>query len=230
MSKIIESLLTANGGDSSSLLKGLTVSNTVLDGASIQETMLYMRDHCSADITLDSYREELNKPGNKNAQIFLFEINKSLSFVETKIKDNTVMACTLFGALADEIDIIDKNDEFASGVLQVLKAPNFVENAYDICMQDYANEMTARADKYANADPTKVAEDKARLQKECQPRYWLCIIKRNGISCKFTQLGTKKGKITPSEISALITSTLGGYSKQEKKEVVEKRTANIFVA
>ena len=224
-------------------LAGATVLNAVLFGATLEQTLLYMRDELGCDIAgAESYKNIATNPGNKGCVVYLLEVETTWSFEDRVKVDNfgneiKYKGMTLYGSLLDHIHPPVKTgnpkvDAHKKSIAEVVLSSNHEANAYDKTNLDYKAQWEAHLYdcKQLGIEPDE--EYKKGLQEECRVRSYVCFIKRNGLSVKFAQFGTKDAIINNSCISGLLTATFGGHQQtiREKTDKVEKRQSNIFVA
>lgn len=233
MSKIIANLLTANGGDSGSLITGFTILSTVLDTAGVKDTMLYLQSECNADLTAATYTDILANQGNKDAQVFLLQV-EDLNLQPDELE------ISLMGNLINQLSpkkstgnaIVDAMLSSAS-YCKAQAASNHNSKAVELANEDYKNIVLAvNTARKSSGQPELTADELKQIQAVCKPKHYVCLILRNGLSAKFASFAPKQGAFSPSNISGLISATFTSSSKQAPKENggSSKRTSNIFVA
>lgn len=232
MSKIIENLLTANGGDSGSLITGFTVLSTVLDTAGVKDTMLYLQSECNADLTAATYTDIASNPGNKDAQVFLIQV-EDLNLQPDELE------ISLMGELINKLSpkkstgnaVVDAMLSSAS-YCKAQASSNHNSKAVELANEDYKNIVLAvNTARKAAGQPELTTDELKEIQSVCKPRHYVCLILRNGLSAKFASFAPKQGAFSASNLSGLISATFTSSSKQAPKDNGNsKRTSNIFVA
>ncbi len=229
MQNTIANLLTANGGNSGSLLTSFTVLDTVLDGASTKAALEYMQYECGADLTAATYREILANPGNKDAKVYLVQVT-DLSVKPDELEIN------LMGELINKLSpkkttgnsVVDAMLTTAS-YCKAQAASNHNNKAYEASQEDYkAIIIAVNTARKAQGQPELNPEELKQILDVCQSRHYVCLILRNGLSAKFASFAPKQGAFNASNISGLISATFTSSSKRVTENKVMSRTPQGF--